>query len=149
MVLIVKIFRWGSTDAGRVYFDGVLWENAKCQDRSWKRICRGASVPRWAENHGVSDKSFRAEFIPRLGQRSAIISGYLNAWFEQRQSSQICFFPQVTIKLGQLGGLGKLCIFSQTKIRASERQHRLEVLSTVAHSPRADLKLRFCHLPAA
>ena len=55
-------------------------------------------------------------------------------------------------KIRLIGGLGAQWIMHflpKTKVRASEKQHWVEVWGTDVHLARVNLTIRFCHLPAA
>ena len=128
------------------YFEKL--QNVWTEPRNWF-----AHVPlcsRWEEKYRAFTKSSLSDVIHCWGQWSPVISGCLIDWFKQRKISWIHFLPQHTTKLGRLGDL-RHCesdIFSQTNTRASERQHGIEVQSTVAEFARPDLKCKFCHSSA-
>ena len=154
LFLIIIIFRWGSTDTSRVYFGGVLWENAECQDRTgeadlhrclwWGLQMRGEIWGFYQVFQNWVLSLPEAVTCCRLWIFECLV------WAKEKFTNLLLFPGYDKIRL--IGGLGAQWIMHflpKTKIRVSEKQHWVEVQGTDVHLARANLTLRFCHLPAA
>ena len=132
LFLIIIIFRWGSTDTSRVYFGGVLWENAECQDRTgeadlhrclwWGPQMRGEIwgfyqvFQNWVLSLPEAVTCCRLWIFERL------------VWAKEKFTNLLLFPGYDKIRLiGSLGAQWIMHFLPKTKIRVSEKQHRVEV----------------------